>query len=45
MRIWMDLYSFGLVPEDVIKAIKQQSQIVAAGQTGMPPAPASQDFQ
>jgi hydrophobic/amphiphilic exporter-1 (mainly G- bacteria), HAE1 family len=48
MRIWMDpekLYSFGLVPEDVIKAVKQQSQVVAAGQTGMPPAPASQDFQ
>ncbi|MGB6175903.1 MAG: efflux RND transporter permease subunit, partial [Methylocella sp.] len=48
MRIWMDpqkLYSFGLVPEEVIKAVKQQSQVVAAGQTGMPPAPASQDFQ
>ena len=48
MRIWMDpdkLYSFGLVPEDVIKAVKQQSQVVAAGQTGMPPAPANQDFQ
>jgi hydrophobic/amphiphilic exporter-1 (mainly G- bacteria), HAE1 family len=48
MRIWMDpqkLYTFGLVPEDVIKAVKQQSQVVAAGQTGMPPAPASQDFQ
>src|SRR5450631_210924 len=48
MRIWMDpqkLYSFGLVPEDVIKAVKQQSQVVAAGQTGMPPAPNSQDFQ
>jgi hydrophobic/amphiphilic exporter-1 (mainly G- bacteria), HAE1 family len=48
MRIWMDpqkLYSFGLVPEDVIKAVKQQSQVVAAGQTGMPPAPKGQDFQ
>ncbi|MGH6819655.1 MAG: efflux RND transporter permease subunit, partial [Methylocella sp.] len=48
MRIWLDpekLYSFGLVPEDVIKAVKQQSQVVAAGQTGMPPAPANQDFQ
>ncbi|MGH6842742.1 MAG: efflux RND transporter permease subunit, partial [Methylocella sp.] len=48
MRIWMDpqkLYTFGLVPDDVIKAVKQQSQVVAAGQTGMPPAPASQDFQ
>jgi HAE1 family hydrophobic/amphiphilic exporter-1 len=48
MRIWMDpekLQSFGLVPQDVILAIKQQSQLVAAGQTGMPPAPPNQDFQ
>ena len=48
MRVWMDprkLYSFGLVPQDVIKAISQQSQLVAAGQTGMPPAPADQSFQ
>ncbi len=48
MRIWLDpqkLYTYGLVPDDVIKAIKQQSQVVAAGQTGMPPAPQSQDFQ
>jgi HAE1 family hydrophobic/amphiphilic exporter-1 len=48
MRIWMDpekLHTFGLVPEDVIKAVRQQSQVVAAGQTGMPPAPKSQDFQ
>ena len=48
MRIWLDpqkLYSFGLVPDDVIKAVKQQSQVVAAGQTGMPPAPTNQDFQ
>ncbi len=48
MRIWMDpekLHSFGLQPSDVIKAVQQQSQVVAAGQTGMPPAPSSQDFQ
>ncbi len=48
MRIWMDpdkLYSFGLVPEDVMRVIKQQSQEVAAGQIGMPPAPSTQDFQ
>lgn len=48
MRIWLDpekLHSFGLVPNDVIMAIRQQSQIVAAGQTGMPPAPKAQDFQ
>jgi HAE1 family hydrophobic/amphiphilic exporter-1 len=48
MRIWMDpqkLYSFGLVPEDVIKVVRQQSQEVAAGQVGMPPAPKDQAFQ
>ncbi len=48
MRIWMDpqkLYSFGLVPEDVIKVVRQQSQEVAAGQVGMPPAPGDQQFQ
>ncbi len=48
MRIWMDpekLYTFNLVPQDVIKAIQQQNQSVAAGQTGLPPAPATQDFQ
>ena len=45
MRIWMDpqkLLSFGLVPEDVIRAVRQQSQEVAAGQVGMPPAPKDQ---
>ncbi|WP_026605944.1 efflux RND transporter permease subunit [Methylocapsa acidiphila] len=48
MRIWMDpekLYSFGLQPKEVIDAIRQQSQEVAAGQIGMPPAPKDQDFQ
>jgi len=48
MRIWMDpekLYSFGLQPRDVIDVVKQQSQEVAAGQIGMPPAPKDQDFQ
>ena len=48
MRIWMDpqkLYSYGLVPEDVIRVIRQQSQEVAAGQVGMPPAPKDQQFQ
>ncbi len=48
MRIWMDpqkLYSFGLGPEDVIKAVREQSQEVAAGQVGMPPAPKDQQFQ
>ncbi len=48
MRIWMDpekLHTFALTPQDVITAIKQQSQVVAPGQTGMPPAPQDQDFQ
>jgi HAE1 family hydrophobic/amphiphilic exporter-1 len=48
MRIWMDpqkLYSFELVPQDVISAVQQQSQEVTAGQVGMPPAPKDQQFQ
>ena len=48
MRVWLDpqkLYSFGLIPEDVINSIKEQSQEVAAGQVGMPPAPPGQAFQ
>jgi hydrophobic/amphiphilic exporter-1 (mainly G- bacteria), HAE1 family len=48
MRIWLDpqlLYSFTLVPEDVIRAVQQQSQEVTAGQVGMPPAPKDQAFQ
>ena len=48
MRIWMDpqkLFSLGLVPNDVINAVQEQSQEVAAGQVGMPPAPKEQAFQ
>ena len=48
MRVWMDpqkLHSFGLQPKDVIDAIRQQSQNVAAGQVGMPPAPNDTQFQ
>ena len=48
MRLWLDpnkLYSFGLVPEDVIRVVRQQSQEVTAGQVGMPPAPTDQAFQ
>ena len=33
------------MPKDVINAVRQQSQNVAAGQVGMPPAPKGQDFQ
>ena len=48
MRIWLDpdkLQARGLMPQDVIQAIQQQSQQVTAGQIGMPPAPAGQAFQ
>src|SRR6187399_2647599 len=48
MRVWLDpnkLQVRGLVPQDVINAIQQQSQQVTAGQVGAPPAPAGQAFQ
>ncbi|HXZ15441.1 MAG TPA: efflux RND transporter permease subunit [Roseiarcus sp.] len=48
MRIWMNpdlLQARSLTPLDVINAIQQQSQEVAAGQVGAPPAPKGQDFQ
>lgn len=48
MRIWLDpqkLYARGLVPNDVIQVIQQQSQQVTAGQIGTPPAAQGQEFQ
>ena len=48
VRIWLDpdkLQVRGLMPQDVIQAIQQQSQQVTAGQVGMPPAPPGQAFQ
>ena len=48
MRIWLDpqtLQARGLAPQDVIKAIQQQSQQVTSGQVGAPPAPVGQNFQ
>ncbi|MCG2644036.1 MULTISPECIES: efflux RND transporter permease subunit [Bradyrhizobium] len=48
MRIWLDpnkLQARGLVPQDVIQAIQQQSQQVSAGQVGAPPTPPGQAFQ
>jgi HAE1 family hydrophobic/amphiphilic exporter-1 len=48
MRIWMDpnlLQARGLTPQDVISVVQQQSQEVAAGQVGAPPAPNGQDFE
>ena len=48
MRVWLDpnkLQVLGLMPQDVIQAIQQQSQQVTAGQVGAPPTPAGQAFQ
>ncbi|MGL4443461.1 MAG: efflux RND transporter permease subunit, partial [Alsobacter sp.] len=48
MRVWLDperMQARGLTPSDVINAIQQQSQEVAAGQVGAPPAPSGQAFQ
>lgn len=48
MRIWLDpnkLQALGLMPQDVIQAIQQQSQQVTAGQIGTPPTPPGQAFQ
>ena len=48
MRVWLDpnkLQARGLMPQDVISSIQQQSQQVTAGQVGAPPTPAGQAFQ
>ncbi|MGY4423492.1 HAE1 family hydrophobic/amphiphilic exporter-1 [Bradyrhizobium sp. JR6.1] len=48
MRVWLDpnkLQARGLMPQDVIQAIQQQSQQVTAGQVGAPPAPQGHVFQ
>jgi HAE1 family hydrophobic/amphiphilic exporter-1 len=48
MRVWLDpqkLFTVGLTPQDVINVVKGQSQEVAAGQVGAPPAPTDQPFQ
>ena len=48
MRIWMNpdqLKARGLTTDDVQNAIQQQSQQVAAGQLGSPPAPKGTNFQ
>ncbi|MCC8958721.1 multidrug efflux RND transporter permease subunit [Bradyrhizobium sp. Pear77] len=48
MRVWLDpnkLQARGLMPQDVIQAIQQQSQQVTAEQVGAPPAPQGQAFQ
>src|SRR6201746_901331 len=48
MRVWLEpnkLQARGLMPQDVIQAIQQQSQQVTAGQVGAPPTPPGQAFQ
>jgi hydrophobic/amphiphilic exporter-1 (mainly G- bacteria), HAE1 family len=48
MRIWLDpdkMHARGLVAQDVINALQQQSEQVTAGQIGAPPAPNDQSFQ
>ena len=48
MRVWLDpnlMQARGLTPQDVISIIQQQSQEVAAGQIGSPPAVKGQNFQ
>src|ERR1700710_197246 len=48
MRVWLDpnkLQVRGLLPQDVIQAVQQQSQQVTAGQVGAPPTPVGQAFQ
>jgi multidrug efflux pump len=48
MRVWLNpdaLASRGLGPADVVKAIREHNQPVAAGQMGMPPVPAGQMTQ
>ena len=48
MRIWLDpdkLKARSLNAQDVVAALQQQSQEVAAGQVGMPPTPPGVNFQ
>jgi hydrophobic/amphiphilic exporter-1 (mainly G- bacteria), HAE1 family len=48
MRVWLNprtLQTFGLSASDVVTAISQQNNQVAAGQIGMPPTPSTQNFQ
>jgi hydrophobic/amphiphilic exporter-1 (mainly G- bacteria), HAE1 family len=48
MRVWLDpelLRQRSLTPKDIINAIQRENAKVTAGQVGMPPTPAGQDFQ
>lgn len=48
MRLWLDpdrMTGLGIVPSDVIAAIRDQNVTVSAGQIGASPVPAGQQFQ
>ncbi|KTD20210.1 RND multidrug efflux transporter Mex [Legionella lansingensis] len=48
MRVWLDpqkMFSFGLVPNDVLNAISNQNKEVSAGQIAAPPAVGQQPYQ
>lgn len=48
MRIWLDpqrMASLGLIPGDIVAAIRDQNLEVSAGQIGSPPVPGDQQFQ
>src|SRR5499433_3162181 len=48
MRVWLDpdkMKARSLDAQDVVQALQNQSQEVAAGQVGMPPTPPDVDFQ
>jgi hydrophobe/amphiphile efflux-1 (HAE1) family protein len=48
MRIWLDptqLSKLGISAQEVIAALREQNQQVAAGAIGQPPAPPNQQFQ
>jgi len=47
MRIWLDpskVAAHGLIPGDVVRAIREQNVQVSAGQLGAPPTPVASDF-
>ncbi len=48
MRVWLDpeqMLQRSLMPTDVVNALQSENAYVAAGQIGMPPVSAGQDFQ
>ena len=48
MRVWLDpdkLAKLGVTSQDVVSALREQNQQVAAGVLGQPPAPAGLPFQ